>query len=629
MSVLDFIFGTKEENDAAYADRLNTAASTEPTMDAVAPLSRPMSSGDNDRFVGFDDGGSKVFETMTGQRYTLNWDTDQRTPRQKVEQDVVPVVSSYMNNPTLPSAQQVGTFAKDVVVGGLEGIDTMVSGQGTYGDVLGAASGVGGAAYTFGRKPADNALGMFLNKNSKGADLQELNRAISWETQGVPREDIWRDTGWGKLNGEWLSEIDDSKSSIAANQKYRPPVYKEETVTRSVPLSQQARVSLKVSAQKEVLEIRRKIAAGTMSQQEAMSYLGRLEEELKVKLNSAEQASQIVRTPVQANLRETGTLEQVLHHDDFMNELPQDMRKTSAEAGRRLSTSAGHRLNTVGVYSPRVTPDSELAAKGKSRVSSFKNAGSITPSTSRADVIFQSGSPADLEIFDAYKAGKIPLAQANADLVWSTMLHEGQHLLDDVNQSPGAGFNSTRAPAISSKAKRLAAETYANIKGSQEYMNIDADLRNKFGVRQEHLPTEILFQTLDKYKKLLAGGPDWPAYDVKFNEEMALDSAAQTIKDIAQTDANITLDDAKNIMRHTIASPDAAAISDEFLRYENSRDRLLGYLSDHKIYQREAGEAKSRLTQARRNLNQTQRSERPFWLDLDVPEEEIFFESDY
>jgi len=56
-----------------------------------------------------------------------------------------------------------------------------------------------------------NAVGMFGGKLAKTADTAALARAEDMAAKGLPREQIWSDTGWfqGK-DGKWRFEIDDS-----------------------------------------------------------------------------------------------------------------------------------------------------------------------------------------------------------------------------------------------------------------------------------------------------------------------------------------------------------------------------------------------------------------------------------
>ncbi len=82
----------------------------------------------------------------------------------------------------------------------------------------GAAFDVAGAAMTgglgigiAGRQMPSNAVGIFGGRLAKTADHAALARAEEMASRGVPREQIWNDTGWFKgVDGKWRFEIDDS-----------------------------------------------------------------------------------------------------------------------------------------------------------------------------------------------------------------------------------------------------------------------------------------------------------------------------------------------------------------------------------------------------------------------------------
>jgi hypothetical protein len=73
------------------------------------------------------------------------------------------------------------------------------------------AGGVGASAVV---KPEAD-LGMFLGRKAKGADTQKLAQAMSMESQGLPREEVWSQTGWWKKpDGAWAWELADDDLSI-------------------------------------------------------------------------------------------------------------------------------------------------------------------------------------------------------------------------------------------------------------------------------------------------------------------------------------------------------------------------------------------------------------------------------
>lgn len=62
----------------------------------------------------------------------------------------------------------------------------------------------------------EKAQALFLGENSKTADREALARARQMEKQGVDRDTIWKETGWGKdKKGKWFYESDDRDFAVA------------------------------------------------------------------------------------------------------------------------------------------------------------------------------------------------------------------------------------------------------------------------------------------------------------------------------------------------------------------------------------------------------------------------------
>lgn len=60
-----------------------------------------------------------------------------------------------------------------------------------------------------------NAVGIFGGRLAKTADQAALARAEKMAAEGLPREQIWNDTGWFQgVDGKWRFEIDDSQSAL-------------------------------------------------------------------------------------------------------------------------------------------------------------------------------------------------------------------------------------------------------------------------------------------------------------------------------------------------------------------------------------------------------------------------------
>ncbi len=89
--------------------------------------------------------------------------------------------------------------------------------------LLGAMSPLpwGGAA----RRAAEGAASrtnIFAGPSAKTANHVALMRAQEMEGQGIPRDEIWKATGWGKgVDGKWRWEIDDSGTSLKGGKGAR------------------------------------------------------------------------------------------------------------------------------------------------------------------------------------------------------------------------------------------------------------------------------------------------------------------------------------------------------------------------------------------------------------------------
>lgn len=116
---------------------------------------------------------------------------------------------------------QIGFAVPGVVYNGLSAPYRAATGElGNYEDnrdeFIKAGSDAAGFATAGGLltpKPA-NAVGMFGGRLAKTADHTALAKAEKMASEGVPREQIWKDTGWFKgVDGKWRFEINDSKAT--------------------------------------------------------------------------------------------------------------------------------------------------------------------------------------------------------------------------------------------------------------------------------------------------------------------------------------------------------------------------------------------------------------------------------
>lgn len=118
----------------------------------------------------------------------------------------------------IDSPKQAATFAYRGATGDVPLFDydmesgRLVPSQRAIGESTNLAGNlmIGGGMVT---KPEGSA-GIFAGRTAKTADQAALARAEDMASNGVPREQIWKDTGWFKgVDGKWRFEIDDSASS--------------------------------------------------------------------------------------------------------------------------------------------------------------------------------------------------------------------------------------------------------------------------------------------------------------------------------------------------------------------------------------------------------------------------------
>ena len=468
MGLLDFIFGNDEDD----------LENTEPKhpLESVPGFQRPMGSTTKDPQVGEDDAGNPVFRTMMGTTYTVRVNPDQRTIREKVVDaapQVADAVKSYVQNPTLPTTEQVVDFAKDAAVGTVNQIDDVMSGRGTVGDVFGMVGGVGAAPRAINKLvdiapegESGTVLGLFLPavKNSKYE--ARVKKANELKDQGASRDDIWNQTGLWQLaeKGDWLTEIDDSKAEIALTAQFnktKPPkrfttqTTKETRAVQGGGLSQEERLTAKIRTRKVMLDIRAMLSRGDIDEQTAKDLAREAQQKLDATLGSDKptefetvEVTKKVEIPRKKLTKgrspatqKKSTLDEVLLHDTFFDEMAEmgiDVTNTSAEAGRRKGKASGI-LRSPEPYE----------YVDKSRVSAFKNA---------ANWKYSPRNEADQELVRQWKLGNIPEEQVDAEMILSTMLHEVQHLIDtETFSTSGTGFNTARA-----KYMKLNFQTEAN-----------------------------------------------------------------------------------------------------------------------------------------------------------------------
>jgi hypothetical protein len=234
---------TAEGKKFAEANPVDIKAPEALSIKNVPAFDRPMSAGPKDKWTGRQDelGNREYKSRLDGSTYFIKPAMDQRTNYEKIQQDIIPAVTKYLENPTAPSKEQTIEFLKSAAGDAWETISIpgdLVSGDKSFGDVnLGQLFEIGGGmagASTLGKVPGgntSNTLRMFggvgmegtgTSKNFKKA--KSLLEGSNLDTESLKggaidfnlNQKIWKETNWyvDPNDGQWRFYIDDSKSEL-------------------------------------------------------------------------------------------------------------------------------------------------------------------------------------------------------------------------------------------------------------------------------------------------------------------------------------------------------------------------------------------------------------------------------
>ena len=107
---------TAEGEKFADANPVEVEQDQESTALSIADVpvfDRPMDASENDKWTGVQDElGNRQYKTIFGRTYFVRPADDQRTNYEKIQQDIIPAVQSYLDNPTAPSKEQTVDFLK-------------------------------------------------------------------------------------------------------------------------------------------------------------------------------------------------------------------------------------------------------------------------------------------------------------------------------------------------------------------------------------------------------------------------------------------------------------------------------------------------------------------------------------
>ena len=172
-------------------------------LESVPFFKKPLDASESDRIVGQDDAGNFVYQTFLGNRYTVARDPDQRTTRTKIEEDVIPAVKAYAENPRLPTGEEVVGAGKAIVEGAVETASIpgdLLTGKRSptdvqMGDAFDIAGGVavGAGLQTLPDNAVGSMVGAFRRKEKPDTELafpsprleQKTDTSFSYPTQTI------------------------------------------------------------------------------------------------------------------------------------------------------------------------------------------------------------------------------------------------------------------------------------------------------------------------------------------------------------------------------------------------------------------------------------------------------------
>ena len=320
--------------------------------------------------------------------------------------------------------------------------------------------------------------GLFLNARTIAKADPDLQKAYKLEAQGVDRDEIWEQTGWGKLFDEWVKETDDSltytknmaDSGLAAKNLGVPDANKPKTPEGSSKVTSSVSAKKRKQAEKDVESVQRKyrellrifqerVRKGEMDQDDLVTYSEQLTEQMAIEVNQirnrempsptpAPQPDPIVADPIDRNLKNDGLLSEVLGNrpkdlEDALNSPYRERSQFGGVAGADIRAESGvrHHGSYHGVY-----------GEDQGKIKAFKRFG-----------IGGANNPQDKK-----DILNLDMNQTAATAEWSTLLHETQHYLDDVFRS-----TSGRGSNTSGTSDRKAIKAWAREKYNAEKAEID------------------------------------------------------------------------------------------------------------------------------------------------------------
>ncbi len=121
-------------------------------LNDVPFFQRPINASTDDLELPTSDPDVRAFKNKFGETYTIAISPDQRNEYKKLRDGIINSIEGikgYLEDPSLPSKEQVVDFVKGAAVGTLEQIKQSMSSGASYGDIFGTLAGVGAASTPF------------------------------------------------------------------------------------------------------------------------------------------------------------------------------------------------------------------------------------------------------------------------------------------------------------------------------------------------------------------------------------------------------------------------------------------------------------------------------------------------
>ena len=200
-------------------------------LSSVPFFERPMDADITDKQVGgFEEDENPIFKTISGNTYTVSLNPDQRTTRTKIEEDIIPAVKKFADDPRFPTMDEVVGAGTAVAKGAYETASIpidLLTGKRSITDVkmqdaFDIVGGVATGSLLFPGIP-EGATRMFGGTSAYNLDTSTFAKAEELLKQNVDIENIRKETGWflNEKDGKWRFEFDDSQMQFDTESSFK------------------------------------------------------------------------------------------------------------------------------------------------------------------------------------------------------------------------------------------------------------------------------------------------------------------------------------------------------------------------------------------------------------------------